>query len=316
MRSRVAVLVAGLAAAPVSWPVHAAGLPQARSTPTVPDVTARTPGPAPTPTWDTFSADVTIRRQLLRRDGAVGLQAPEMRYRWTRTLGATGWKTTMTLVSASPDTIQTSKGPQPADRRIPVSRIEIGDPRTPTRVFDTEGRMVFMLPSSARPAPDGLAGKLRLGGAGSPTIAEALAAATTVPTGAGSTDLAAGWRSHDWVDQLMPTQAGRGLRRTALTRRFGAPSGLERGLERFVDTSDGQTTEILSDPGWAVPVEINVVRDGALVSHTTFAYVEDPGAGLVRRRMRSEHALSAESGERTVVDMELANIRLDRGGAR
>ena len=58
------------------------------------------------------------------------------------------------------------------------------------------------------------------------------------------------------------------------------------------------------------------MRDGALVSHSVLSYAEDPGAGLVRRRIRSEQLLSPESGDRAVVDFELANIRLDRGGAR
>jgi hypothetical protein len=67
MRSRIAVLVASLAAVPVSWPAAAgAGLPQLRTTPPVPDVTSPTPGAAPTPAWDTFSADVTIRHRLVK----------------------------------------------------------------------------------------------------------------------------------------------------------------------------------------------------------------------------------------------------------
>ena len=89
-----------------------------------------------------------------------------------------------------------------------------------------------------------------------------------------------------------------------------------RGLERFVENRDGNTTEVLSDPAWSVPVEINVARDGALVSHSVLSYDEAPGVGLVRRRIRSEQLLSPESGDRALVDFELTNIRLDRGGAR
>jgi hypothetical protein len=304
MRARVAVLVASLAAAPVSWPAAVEGSPQLRTSPskepgpTVPDLPSRTPGLPPAPSWDTFSADLTIRRQLVRRDGQVGLEGPEMRYRWTRALTATGWKTTLTLVSASPDTIQTAKGPQPISRKIPVSRVEIGDPQTPTRVFDTDGRMVFMLPSQATPPA-------------------AIAAATALPASAGAFELPAGVRhSRDCIYQLMPTQAGGAARRATLVRAMGSPHGIDRGLERFLSNAGGETTEVLSDPAWNVPVEINVVRDGALVSHSTFSYADDPGAGRVRRRLRSEHLLSPESGDRSVVDVELSNIRLDRGGAR
>src|SRR5215212_2893504 len=136
MRARVAVLVASLAAAPVSWPAAADGSPQLRTSPpnepgpVVPDLTSRTPGAPPVKAWDTFSADVIIRRRMVRRDGSPGMEAPEMRYRWVRTLGESGWKTTMTVVSVSPDTIQTSKGPQLVSRKVPVSRIQIGDPRS------------------------------------------------------------------------------------------------------------------------------------------------------------------------------------------
>jgi len=332
MRTRVAVLVASLAAAPVSWPAAAAASPQLRPSPSPgpaspvptspvpsgPDLTSRTPGAPPAAAWDTFSADLTIRRHLVRRDGKIGLQGPEMRYRWTRTLTANGWRTAMTLVSASPDTIQTSKGPQAVSRQIPVSRIEIGDPRTPTRVFDTEGRMVFMLPSqAAAPAAQVGASPASPAQKGRGSIADAIAAATALPDGSGTFEPpAAARQSREWVDQLMPTSSGGAARRAALVRAMGSPHGVERGLERFIANANGETTEVLSDPAWAVPVEINVVRDGALVSHSTFSYTEDPGAGRVRRRMRSEHLVSPESGDRSVVDVELSNIRLDRGGVR
>jgi hypothetical protein len=301
MRARVAVLVASLAAAPVSWPAAAAGSPQSSSKdpgPTVPDLPSLTPGMPTAPSWDTFSADLTIRRHLVRRDGKVGLEGPEMRYRWTRTLTGTGWKTTLALVSAAPDTIQTATGPQPVSRKLPISRVEIGDPQTPTRVFDTDGKMVFLLPSQA-------------------TQPAAIAAATALPASAGAVAVPdSAKQSRDWIDQLMPTQAGSAARRASLVRAMGSPQGTDKGLERFLSNANGETTEVLSDPAWGLPVEINVVRDGALVSHSTFSYADDPGAGRIRRRLRSEHLLSPESGDRTVVDVEVSNIRLDRGGAR
>jgi len=326
MRARVAVLVAGLAAAPVSWPAAAGGSPQLRTSPskdpgpTVPDLTSRTPGVAPTPAWDTFSADVTIRRRMVRKDGALGPEAPEMRYRWVRTLGDTGWKTTMTVLSVSPDTIQTSKGPQAVSRKVPVSRIEIGDTRSPARIFDAEGRMLFMLPTS--PSTDlprstfGAALPAELEAVRGAAAAFKANLATAVAAGIDASDAPADPRSRAWVEHLMPTAAGRATRRAAFARDMGAPQGLVRGLERFVHDRDGHTTEVLSDPTWSVPVEINVARDGVLVSHSVLTYDEDPGAGLVRRRIRSEQLLSPESGDRALVDFELSNIRLGRGGVR
>ena len=326
MRARVAVLVAGLATAPVSWPAAAERPPQLHPSssrepgPAVPDLTSRTPGTAPAPAWDTFSADVTIRRRLVRRDGSPGPEGPEMRYRWVRTLDEAGWKTTMTVLSVSSDTIQTSKGPQAVSRKVPVARIEIGDSHSPARIFDAEGRMLFMLPSA--PATDAASA---IAGTPLPAHLEAVRGAaasfkaglaTAVAAGAAASDPPAALRSREWVDHLLPNAAERGARRAAFTRDMGSPQGLVRGLERFVQERDGTTTEVLSDPAWSVPVEINVARDGALVSHSVLSYDEDPGVGLVRRRIRSEQLLSAESGDRAVVDFELANIRLTRGGLR
>jgi hypothetical protein len=314
MRPHVVALVTSLAAGLASWPVSLLAVsPQLRSTPVVPDVTARTPparpsaglarpsagGGAPIATWDTFSADVTIRRHLVKKDGSAGPAAPEIKYRWVRTLGETGWKSSFTVMSVAPATIQTSKGPELASMKVPVARIEIGDPRTPTRVLDTEGRLVFMVPSRLNPSEPG-----------------ADAAVTASVPGDILDRAAAATRSRDWVDQLLPSTAARGARQAALAKELGAREGMVNGLDRFISHGGGATTEVLSDPRWAVPVEINVVRDGALVSHSTLAYAEDPGAGLVRRSVRSEQLLSPESGDRAVIDFELANIRLDRGGAR
>lgn len=327
MRARVALLVASLAAAPVSWPAAADGLPQLRTSPTrepgptVPDLTSRTPGIAPPATWDTFTADVTIRRRIVRDDGTPGPEAPEMRYRWVRTLGEGGWKTTMTVLAVSPDTIQTSKGPQAASRKVPVSRIEIGDPRSPARIFGADGRMLFMLPTAPPAAETPQAGHATA----LPKELEAVRSAadafkaslsnghaTTIDASLAGVDL----RSRDWVEHLLPSAAGRVGRRTALAKNLGSPQGQVHGLERFVRSVDGTTTEILSDPTWSVPMEINVARDGALVSHSVLSYAEEPGVGLVRRRMRSEQRLSPESGDRALVDFELSNVRLTRGGAR
>jgi hypothetical protein len=322
MRSRVAVLVASLAAAPVSWPATVgAGSPQLRPAPSVPDVTSRTPGAVPIPTWDTFTADVTIRRRLVKKDGAVAAEAPEMRYRWVRHRTADGWKSTMTVLSAAPERVETSKGPQLVSRKIPISRIEIGDPKTPARVFDTEGRMVFLPatpPRSADATPsvdhhanaqvmtaEAAARELsrRLGN-GAPTVSSALAGD------------ASDAHSQAWIGHMLPGIAGRAERRAALAQRMGAPQGMIRGLERFVSTTGDTTTEILADPTWSVPVEINVARAGTLVSHSVLTYAQDPGAGLFRRRLQGELLVAPESGDRAQVDFELSNIRLGTGSER
>jgi hypothetical protein len=223
------------------------------------------------------------------------------------------------VLSVSSDTIQTSKGPQAVSRKVPVARIEGDGTRAPARIFDADGRMLFMLPSTA-PAE----GTDVTSGALPPQLAAVRGAAAsfkaslaaTMATGSGASDAPDALQSREWADHLLPSASGRAARRAALIRDMGSPQGLVQGLERFVQTRDGDTTEVLNDPAWSVPVEINVVRNGALVSHSVLSYEEDPGAGLVRRRIRSEQLLSPESGDRALVDFELSNIRVGRGGVR
>ena len=318
MRARVAALVASLAAGLASWPDPLLAVaPQLRSTPAVPDTTSRTPGTPPAPTWDTFSADLTLKRRLLNKDGSPQLEAPEIRYRWQRKLGDSGWTSTLTVLSVAPTTIQTAKGPQPASMKVPISRVEIGDPRTPSRVFDTNGNLVFMRATPMFAPIAGTVGADRRATTASPDDAPGRLDLTSAALPADLLDRAsAAMRSRDWVEHLMPSASGRAARRAALLRDLGTPQGTVRGLERFVTAANGATTEVLADPTWAVPVEMSVVENGSLVSHSTLSYEQDPGAGLVRRRLRTELLLSAESGQRSQVDVEFSNIRLDRGGVR
>jgi hypothetical protein len=303
MHPRAVVLVTSLAVVPISWP--AAASPQLRSSPTVPDRAAATPGRAPAPAWDTFTADVTIRRHVVKSDGTTTREAPAMRYRWRRTRGETGWKTTLSLLSASGQTVHGIAGPRVVPAAAPVSRIEIGDARTPMRVFDAAGQLMFQLPTRPAPAADG----------GQPPTG---IAAVTVPSA--SAEALAGAevdaRSTDWVEQFLPSASDRVARRARLMGRLGSRAGSARGLERFVSHDGGDTTEVLMDPSWAVPVEVNVSRKGRLMSHSVIAYQQAPGAGLVRRRVRSEQLLSPESGDRAVAEIDFENIRLGVGGVR
>ena len=88
---------------------------------------------------------------------------------------------------------------------------------------------------------------------------------------------------------------------------FGSPRGVVRGLSRYTRERGGHVEELLVDDRSAVPVELNVARDGALMSHLSFDYSEDPGGGLLRRRVRSQVVMNAE-GHRVVTVTELSNL--------
>ena len=242
-----------------------------------------------------------------------------MRYRWVRTLGEGGWKTTMTVLSVSSDTVQTSAGPQAVSRKVPVSRIEIGDARSPARIFDAEGRMLFMLPTT--PVADGprassataLPAQLEAVRGAAASFKASLA--TAMASGPAS-EAPADARSRAWADDLLPSVAGRGARRAVFARDMGAPQGLVHGLERFVQDHDGGTTEVLTDPAWSVPVEINVVRGGrssrTASSPTRRTRASDSSAGACA----ASSSCRRRAGDRALVDLELSSIRLSRGGLR
>jgi hypothetical protein len=98
----------------------------------------------------------------------------------------------------------------------------------------------------------------------------------------------------------------------SLLRGHSATRGRVRGLDRFVATEADQSREVLVDPSSALPIEMNLMRGGTLVSHRTMRYEAGPGGTLVRRAMRSERLVSPVSGERAVVDTEFTSVRLER----
>ena len=107
----------------------------------------------------------------------------------------------------------------------------------------------------------------------------------------------------------MPSRLRGDSRRLALQRRFGKAVGRLRGLDRYLESTPDRTTEVLADPDWAVPVEINVVRGGQLQSRARFSYDAGPGSSLVRRNSHVEQVISKDV--RAVVDVDLSSVRLE-----
>jgi hypothetical protein len=69
------------------------------------------------------------------------------------------------------------------------------------------------------------------------------------------------------------------------------------------------------DPAWAVPVEVNIVRDGALAMHTAITYAGPADGALVRQRIQSTR-LAGPAGERATIDLQFTNVRTGAGGVR
>jgi hypothetical protein len=116
------------------------------------------------------------------------------------------------------------------------------------------------------------------------------------------------------VEALMPSLEGKSARRAALQKRFGTAVGQVRGLGQYLQTVEEQTTEVLADNEWGVPVEINTLRNGVLQSHATFEYETGPKGSLVRRHSRVEQAIADRpewKDARMVLDVELSNVTLE-----
>ena len=115
----------------------------------------------------------------------------------------------------------------------------------------------------------------------------------------------------DWIESVIASPNKQSDRRAALERQHGKPVGRIGGFDRFLTTRGEDTVEVLADSQTALPVEINTVRGGALVAHTTVSYTAGAGGSLVRRSVHTEHALPSPDGERAVTDIEFANVRFE-----
>lgn len=264
----------------------------------------RTPSLAPTDAWDTFSAEVTIRRHLTV-NGTRSAEAPAVRYRWTRSARPGGWKSTVEIAGLAAPTIRSSAGDT---RRVlldaPPSRVRIEDDEdgTPLRVYNERGE-AMRLPGveDRRVLGEPVPGSLHV-----PALPELAYPDAKRPAASG----------REWVDAFIASANRREVRRNALQRRFGRAAGRLKHLDRFLTADGQQTVEVLADRTSAVPIEINLARDGVLVTQSRLAYGPGAGGALVRRSVRTEHLVSSRSTERMVANVDLSNVRLERRGVR
>jgi hypothetical protein len=261
--------------------------------------------PGPQDKWNTFTADVAIRRGL--RDAArpaASTDASPVKYRLVRALSGAYWKTTMAVIGATRPDVVTPTGESLA---IPpaVARIEDDGDGTEPRLYNLQGQLLRSPTKNDRQ---------KMGAADSvfaPTDA------LTQSRAGGANGQRPSDQGRGWIESLMPSLDKKSARRTALEERFGNAVGKVRGLDRYLQTASDQTVEVLADEDSAVPVEINVLRGGVLLSHTTFVYEPGPQRTLVRRRASVEHAildtpeLPGLKDARLILDVELSNVTLE-----
>jgi hypothetical protein len=257
--------------------------------------------------WDHFSVDVSIRRLRLDSGGKPsGPAEPDVMYRWERQQKGGGWATTMTVLPGAAPVVQSIDGPRalkPSDRA--VARIEDDEDGTPLRFYDARGGKIdvptFEDLRNSSPVEPSFGRELE--------ALKSIASAPRPPS-----------PGREWVDALVVPKAKTDARKRSLEGKFGRSRGEVRGLDQFVTAGPDGQQEILVERAFQVPVEINVMKDGALVSHTRIAY--EPGADdvLIRRSVRIEEAApggaDGKSG-RTVSEIQFTNLRLEKkGGSR
>jgi hypothetical protein len=246
-----------------------------------------------------FSADVSIQRGFLDQEGRpIGAKLPPIRYRWERVREGGRWKTVMNLTSATRPPAVTFRGKlQPFPPAI--SRIEEDGDGTPPRIYARDGTLLRLPDASTRKPLDLslLPGRTELQSP-VPLLKDAPHAVAD---------------DGSWIEAMLPSAARTAERRTALQRRFGSALGTVRGLSRFVTTAGDLTTEVLVDPQMAVPIEVNIARNGELESHAAYTYAAIAGGGLVRQRMHSEQRLTGSQAGRLSVDIDIANVKVGQG---
>jgi hypothetical protein len=89
-----------------------------------------------------------------------------------------------------------------------------------------------------------------------------------------------------------------------------------RGLSRYLRQQGEGEREVLVDEQTGVPIESNLIVNGDLVAHSTFAYERAASGVMVRRGMRSERVISGGDGNRMVTEVSFSDIAVEQRGGR
>lgn len=254
------------------------------------------------PRWNSFSADVIIRRGVHGpAHQPEGSEATAVAYRWERTREGGRWKSTMRVVTSGRVGVAAPTGKTLVIPPL-ISRIEDDEDGTGPRFYTSEGTLV---------SPPAIGDRRKMG------VAERVFAKSDAlerpPVLFGSPHRALHHRTADpdWLDAILAAPGLKDARRESLQRRYGRPVSTVAGRHRYVQAAGDETTEVLADVEWAVPIEVHVLRRGTLTTRATFAFEAGPEGSLVRRRSRSEHLIPEGKGARMVLDVELTNVKLE-----
>ena len=253
---------------------------RADAAPSSTTVAWRTDGLRPTDTWNTLALEMRVSRRRITKSGeATGSPSPATTYRIERSSSTGNWKTVITVLGVERAPLYSLGGALVPRSPFPVARIEDDEDGTPVRAYDAEGRQL-------RTSLDALG--------------VAATASSTLPRTSG----------RHWLDAFVATASLKSKRLQEFERQFG--KGTKAGaLTRFLRKDLDSAEEVLVDPKAVVPVESKGMRGATVLSRRSFTYSPAPDAAVVRTSVHSETLVSADSGERAVVDTAFSNIRLE-----
>lgn len=238
---------------------------------------------------DRFTADLAVRRGVLK-DGSAAIEwTPERQYRIERDRTPRAWRTTLRIVDDSGKRPPAAVG---AATDI-VAVVDSGDD-DPLLFVDRAGRV---RPGADLPRRDDVIddGRRRQGDVPQVTRRRA--------TG------------FDWLEGVVQSTTARDRRARAAFASLGPVRGRVRGLDQYVAVEQGIRREVLMDPAAVVPVEMSVSRGDRTESRTFFTYEPDGRGNLLRTRFQRQRRPD-DAAETSVIDVKFTNVRLPKGGAR
>jgi hypothetical protein len=232
------------------------------------------PGGLPSDQYTTVSADVTVRGGWVDASGQLMSTPPPIQYHWERSRRTGPWKTAISGVSLIQKPMGSLTGPVLPPDRIAGMRIEDDEDGSPIRVYTASGA-TYSLPAGTDSG--------------------------TVPTQFNAS----------WIDKFVASSSDANARRQALQQALGSAVDQVGGWDRFIGYAGTEMSEFLVDPQSSVIVQVNVVRDGQLASQTSFVYEPVSQGPLLLRGIHGEHLMSAETGTRSITDIEYLNLRIE-----
>jgi hypothetical protein len=231
--------------------------------------------------WDSVTADMTF---TTFRTGAPASGTRAMSFTFERYRYNGSWRTRMTVQDVAARVHQTLDGPQSTDAWFGVSRIEFDEDGSPPRVYDRSGALIA-LTQQERQALD---------------LPPPTAVFPATPSG------------DHWIESLIVPLAKSLIRNSSFVSQLGSAVGSINGLQRHMSVIGGEQIEMLIDPTLGVPIEMNVVQNGSLVSQRTYTYSAVANERFMRRSVRTEQLIPDSRGTRLVTILDVTNIQLHR----